>query len=129
MSKIKPQDLGAALEETLTVYHQNVVEEIDRAGDTAMQALVKRTRATAPKGARGDFKRHIAGKRLEKTTRRSTYVWYVKAPDYRLTHLLVKGHATKDGGRTEADPFLANALGEVLPQYEEAVKEAIRNAK
>lgn len=56
-----------------------------------------------------------------------SYVWHVKAPDYRLTHLLVHGHATKDGGRTKGNPFLANALAQVLPEYERKVEEVLRN--
>lgn len=124
--RIKPGDLGAAIGQELTVYHTEVVEKLDAAGDSAIKKLVKLTKATAPKGERGSFKRSIASKRLKKDKRGSTHVWYVKSPDYRLTHLLVHGHATKDGGRTKANPFLKNALDVVLPEYEEAVKEAIK---
>lgn len=123
---IKPGDLGAAISQELTMYHADVVEKLDAAGDAAVKKLVKITKATAPKGERGSFRRSIASKRLKADKRGSTYVWYVKPPDHRLTHLLVHGHATKDGGRTKADPFLKNALGVVLPEYEEAVKEAIK---
>jgi hypothetical protein len=124
--RIKPGDLGAAIGQELTVYHTEVVEKLDAAGDSAIKKLVKLTKATAPKGERGSFKRSIASKRLKKDKRGSTHVWYVKPPDHRLTHLLVHGHATKDGGRTKANPFLKNALDVVLPEYEEAVKEAIK---
>jgi hypothetical protein len=123
---IKPGDLGAAISQELTIYHAEVVEKLDKAGDAAVKDLVKRTKAAAPKGARGSFRRSIASKRLKGDNRGSTYVWYVKPPDHRLTHLLVHGHATKDGGRTKADPFLKNALDVVLPEYEDAVKEAIK---
>lgn len=126
MSKsIKPGDLGEAIGQELTIYHEEIVERLDAAGDAAAKKLVKMTKATAPKGARGSFQRSIASKRLRADKRGSTYVWYVRPPDHRLTHLLVHGHATKDGGRTKADPFLKNALDTVLPEYEEAVKEAI----
>lgn len=123
---IKPGDLGAAIGQELTMYHAQVVEKLDAAGDAASKELVKMTKAKAPKGTRGEYRKHIASKRLASSSRGSTYVWYVKPPDHRLTHLLVHGHATKDGGRTKADPFLQNALNEVLPKYEEAVKEAIK---
>lgn len=123
---IKPGGLAAAIEQELTIYHAEVVEKLDAAGDAAVKQLVKRTKATAPEGERGSFKRNIAGKRLKKDANGSTHVWYVKPPDHRLTHLLVHGHATKDGGRTKADPFLQNALDEVLPEYENAVKEAVQ---
>lgn len=123
---IKPGDLGAAIGQELTIYHAEVVEKLDAAGDAAVKKLVKMTKATAPKGERGSFRRSIASKRLKADNRGSAYVWYVKPPDHRLTHLLVHGHATKDGGRTKADPFLKDALDTVLPEYEEAVKEAIK---
>lgn len=123
---IKPENLGAALEKELTVYHQNVVERIEIVGAEAAKKLVKLTRATAPEGARKQFRRSIASKVLKKGLNGSTYVWYVKPPDHRLTHLLVHGHATRDGGRTKASPFLQNALEIVLPEYEKAVKEAVK---
>ncbi len=125
---VKIEDLGAAISEELTIYHRDVVEAIDAAGDKAVKALVKRTKATAPKD-RGEFRKAIAGKQLKKTSRGSTYVWYVKEPHYRLTHLLVHGHAKRDGGRTKADPFLKNALEQVLPEYEKDVEEALQNGK
>jgi hypothetical protein len=123
---IKPGDLAGAIEQELTIYHKDVVEKLDTLSGEAAKKLVKLTKATAPKGARGSFRRNISSKRLEANDRGSTYVWYVKPPDHRLTHLLVHGHATKDGGRTKADPFLHNALDTVLPEFEEAVKEALK---
>lgn len=126
---VKADELGAAIQDTLTLYHESIVEAIDAAGDKAVKDLVKQTKATAPVGARGSFKRSIAGKQVKKDRKGSTYAWYVKAPDYRLTHLLVHGHETRNGGRTKADPFLQNALDKVLPEYEKAVEEALKNGK
>lgn len=128
-STIKVADLGAAISQELTLYHQEVNEKIDAASEEAVKALVKKTKATAPVGKRNSYRKKIAGKQLKKTANGSTYVWYVKAPDHRLTHLLVHGHATKDGGRTKGNPFLKNALDQVLPDYEKKVEEAIKNGK
>lgn len=125
---IKPGDLGAAIREELTVYHKNVVEGLDAAGDKAVKALAKKTKATAPKD-RGEYRKAISSKLLKKSSRGSTFVWFVKAPYYRLTHLLVRGHEKRNGGRTRADPFLQNALDQVLPEYEKDVKEALQNGK
>lgn len=127
-SSIQIKDLDTAISQTLTAYHQDVNEAIDAAGAAAVKALVKRTRATAPVD-RGAFKRSIASKLLRKDLNGSTYVWFVKAPNYRLTHLLVHGHAKRDGGRTRPDPFLKNALEEVLPEYQKNVEEALKNGK
>lgn len=122
---ISPTNLGAAIEQELTIYHRDVLNKVNAAGEVAVKALVKKTKATAPK-ATGRFRRKIASKK-EVGRRGNRYIWYVKAPDYRLTHLLVNGHAKVGGGRVEGDPFLQNALNEVLPEYESAVEEAISN--
>lgn len=129
-TRVTIADFDIQLRQSLTVYHEDMNAAIDKASEEAVKKLAKRTKATAPVGARhGQYKKNISSKRLKQTRNGSTYVWYVKAPDYRLTHLLIKGHATRDGGRTKADPFLQNALDETLPEYEKAIKEAIQNGK
>lgn len=126
---VKISDLDTALQEVLGLYHADVTEAIDKATEKAAKQLVKRTKATAPVGHRGSFKKNISCKQLRKGPNGTTYVWYVKAPDYRLTHLLVHGHETRNGGRTPANPFLSKALDEVLPEFEADVKEALKNGK
>lgn len=127
--KISLDQLGEAIQQELTIYSESVTRAIDQESEKAIKELVSKTRSTAPVGHRGDFKKSIASKLSKKTDRGNTYTWYVKAPNYRLTHLLVHGHAKKNGGRTRANPFLQNALAEVLPAYESKVKEAIQNGR
>lgn len=119
--------LGAAISEELTLYHKGVTEKVNDAGRKAAKDLVKKTRATAPVGARGSFKKNITYTETTERGGMKLYTWGVKPPDHRLTHLLVHGHVTKDGGRARGNSFLQNALDEVLPEYEEAIKEAIEN--
>ena len=132
--RIHAGELGSAMEHALELYNQDVQEGIIRVTEDSMRNLVKKTRATAPVGQRkGRFKKNITAdyqelrraKKLRGRTIRAT--WYVKAPDYRLTHLIVHGHATKDGGRTRANPFLQNALDSVLPEYEKEIEEVLEN--
>lgn len=126
MSNTRPEDLAEALGEVLGMYHEDVTQTINDLSNDAAKQLVKRTRATAPKGARGSFKKNIASRKLATSPNGDTFVWYVKPPDHRLTHLLVKGHATRDGGRTRANPFLQNAMDEVIPEYTRKVEEALK---
>lgn len=121
-SIIKVADLAVKIDETLAAYHKGINDGIAFASEKAVKDLAKLTKATAPVGARASFRKNITSGLVKKTRWASTYAWYVKGPDARLTHLLVKGHATKDGGRTKADPFLENALEKVLPAYEQAVE-------
>ena len=123
---IKPADLGAAIQQDLRMYHENVTKRINSLTRETAETLVKKTKATAPKQT-GSFRKNIASKLVRSSFGGDVYAWYVKDPDYRLTHLLVHGHATQNGGRTKGDPFLQNALDAVLPEYETAVKEAVQN--
>lgn len=123
---VQATNVSAAISANLADYGEEVSQQLKQITEAAMADLVQRTKATAPKGRRGKYARQITSE--SKTTAVGTKcTWYVKAPDYRLTHLLVHGHATRDGGRTRANPFLQNALDQVLPDFENALKEAIRN--
>lgn len=119
--------LAKALQQELESYHKDIVERVDDVGAKSIAKLKKITKRTAPVDT-GDFKRCIATQEQfgVLASGMKSFVWYVKAPEYRLTHLLVHGHATPNGGRTKADPFLVNALAKVLPEYEKAVEEAIK---
>lgn len=124
---ITPDRLARAINTELTAYHEETLDKLRDATRSSVTDLVNKTRRTAPKKT-GAFRRHIAGdfRGLDKGLQTVSARWYVKAPHHRLTHLLVKGHPKKNGGRVEGDPFLTNALAEVLPAFEEAVKEAVK---
>lgn len=128
-------DLETQMAQVLTIYTEEVNEKLRVITTESMKQLVKETKASAPVGRRkGQFKKNItadySGTRRSARGLRGQNVhatWYVKAPDYRLTHLLVNGHATKDGDRTNPDPFLQNAVDHILPEYEQKVQEALSN--
>lgn len=127
-------DLGTQMEQVLTIYNEEINEKLRTITTESMKQLVKETKATAPRGRRDRYRKQITAD--YQGTRRSARglrgqnvkaIWYVKAPDYRLTHLIVHGHATNNGGRTSANPFLRNAVDKVIPEYEQKVQEALSN--
>lgn len=121
---IKPDNLSAALTEQLGIYHKDIVERINAAGENAVEDLVQKTKTTAPKRT-GSFRKSITWGSVNQADGCKRYIWYAKAPHHRLVHLLVHGHATRSGGRTKGDPFLQNALNTVLPEYEKSIEEAL----
>ncbi len=126
---IKPSQLSEAIQQELTLYSEGVTERVNAVGASSIEKLKKLTKANAPV-ASGSFRKNISTKEeANLVTRMKKFIWYVKKPDHRLTHLLVHGHATVNGGRTKADPFLKNALGSVLPEYEEKVEEALKSVE
>lgn len=124
---IKPSDLGAAIAEQLKLYSEEKVEEVNAAGLKAIKKLVKLTKASAPVRKGRYYQSLTYTEKANPVTGDKEYTWGAKAPHHRLTHLLVHGHAKRNGGRVDGDPFLENALDIVLPEYEKEVEEALKN--
>lgn len=129
MSKtIGVEELGDAIAKELTIYGENVIEGIKNEAKSHVKQLVKDTKTTAPVGNRQKhYRDSITSKKTMETDRSIEYTWYVKGSDYRLSHLLEKGHALRDGGRTEGTHFIQNASDPILEDYLKAVEEVIKN--
>lgn len=123
---VSPAALGDAVARELTLYHANVIEKTNDAGKTSIKKMVKKAKASAPAWT-GRLKRNITYKALDAGHGAKTYVLYAKAPSHRIFHLAVHGHATATGGRARGNPFIANAVADVLPEYEQAIEEAVRS--
>lgn len=129
-NRVAIEDLASAIVRELTVYGKNVQENVNKAGRKAIKEVERKTRDTAPFNARAYHEHYadmIATQTDKARTGDETHTWYVKPPGRRLTHLLVHGHETRDGGRTAASSFLQDALDDVLPDYEREVEEAAKN--
>lgn len=129
-NRVALEDLGEAIAQELTAYSKDVQDKVNKAGRKAIKEVERKTKDTAPFNARA-YHQHYADQ-ITTTTEKSrtgdeTHIWYAKGKAGRLTHLLVHGHETRDGGRTKESPFLQNALDDVLPDYEKEVEEAITN--
>lgn len=130
---VRIEGLHEAIDRELEIYSEAVNQGIIKCTKSAMRDLVNKTKATAPVGKRhGAYRDNITSdtsklKGSAKTGRDFSATWYVKAPDYRLTHLLVNGHEKKNGGRTRPDPFLKDAVDSVIPEYEQKIEEVVKN--
>ena len=131
MAIIGIEHLSAQIEKELTIYSTEVTEQLNGLSKKYASELVKKTKATAPVGDRKSHKYRdsIKSKKINETQRGATYDWYVDSKDsnYRLTHLLVHGHALRGGGRTKANDFLQKATDEIEEEYLKAVEEVVKN--
>lgn len=123
--KIGAQDFSKAVENTLKEYGLSVTlrmnEAVEKVGNNAAEVLKK----TSPKN-KGDYRKGWKCK-VEKDPLNTTAIVY-NAKKAHLTHLLENGHATRNGGRTKAQPHIKPAEEQAIKDYIQAAKEAIDGA-
>lgn len=121
--KVKVDDLSKAILEELKNY-EGVTEEAAWNGvsDTSKAAL-QELRSAHPSGSGryGSWDKYNRGWTVKKTKRDKTATIH-NATDYQLTHLLEKGHAKVNGGRTRAFPHIA-------PVAEKCEDELLKNIR
>ena len=126
---IGSEDLASAVLDMLDEYHKDVADGIFKEGKKAIKEMERLSIDDAPIGKRGEFRPHIASMSKRDRLDRMTHTWYVKAPEYRLTHLLVHGHRLPRGGHTDPNPFVDNAYNDARDQYLDGVERVIKNGR
>lgn len=128
---IKPEGLSEALDGLLKEYNKSVADTVKKESKSSMRKLVKETKATAPVGHRRSrhYKNSITSKTVYENSQGASYAWYVKGSDYRLSHLLEYGHATRNGGgqgHVEGTGFIKKASDPILESYVKKVEEVLK---
>lgn len=127
MSNISIDQLGDAIAAQLNTFEKSVREGVRKAVDESMDQMVKETKRTAQVRT-GRYKRKISAAVDEDTLVTYSKVWHVKKPDYRLAHLLDKGHATRKGGHIDGNEHIANAEHRAVETFQRKLEEVIRDA-
>ena len=125
MAKISVDQLAAEIARGLAEYSQGVVEKVNVSSDKVGKAAVKRLKQTSPKRY-GKYAKSWTMKTEPEVGQPHKRIVHVKAPHYRLTHLLEHGHAKVGGGRVEGIPHVRPAEEEVIREFTREVEEAIK---
>ena len=113
----------------LSTYSENAADEVKTLVKTAADECNEEIKKHISfKERTGSYVRNFLVDRVEDTWTGAAYVWHVGAPDYRLAHLLEKGHASRDGGRTRAYPHIKYGRAKAKKILTEGIQEAIDNA-
>lgn len=124
--KLKGVDLGSEIIRELTAYSEALVTEADNAAKRSAKRLMSKLKATSPEDT-GAYAKDWAVKEIEsKTGGPSSYVVHNK-DNYRLTHLLEYGHATKGGTeRVKAQPHIEPARDDEAKKLHEELESVVR---
>lgn len=121
--KIKVDQLTNTIMGYLKEFEDVTEDAVDKGVSKTAQDAVKKLHKAHPSGSEkyGSWDKYNKGWGITKTKRDKKQTIHNKT-DYQLTHLLEKGHATVDGGRTRAFPHIA-------PVAEECEGELLQNLK
>ena len=111
---MEAKDLGKAIRKELQKYAKVEKKVLNEAVKQATKEAVKELKTTSPKKT-GDY----AGSWRSKTEKKTTI--YAGNGEYRLTHLLEKGHAKRGGGRVSAIPHIKKVEQKAVKKLEEEV--------
>ncbi|WP_312093789.1 HK97 gp10 family phage protein [Niallia sp.] len=105
----------------LNIYTNDVKQKMKVNQEELGKEAVKELKKKSPKQT-GSYKK---GWRLKKEKDR---VIVHNATDYQLTHLLEKGHANRDGGRTPPQVHIAPVEEKTVDEYIERVERDIQSS-
>lgn len=95
--KVKPENLGAAIDEILTDYAEKVVTDTKEAVVETGKMAAKTAQAYAGRIGRGQYAKSIKSKTESSNSFGTSVVVY--STQYRIAHLLEHGHVVKRGGK------------------------------
>lgn len=120
-------DLASQIANVLSKYTGQVSMEVEVAALAVAKELLVRIKSAAPRKT-GDYRKKMRLKTVKTSRYNKKHIWHVAAPEYRLTHLLENGHATKSGSVVPGTPHIKPAEEWAVAEFEKRVKKAIDDA-
>lgn len=127
-NKVKPENLKKVLMEYLEDYVEDIEDDVRETTDEITKQAVEEIRKTSPKG-KGTRKQpyHKGWTKQKGKINKGRYTIKIhNKTNYQLTHLLEFGHATRNGGRTEANPHIRPLEEKYKKIYEQRITTVIK---
>ncbi len=124
-NSIKMELLKDAISDTLKLYNEEITEEVKNIAKEVKDELVKNTKKDAPIRT-GNYKKNITSVKTSESKRHVTYTWYVKDPEYRLSHLIAHGHRLKNGKKSRKNDFIEKNEKEAVNNYIKRVEGVVK---
>ena len=119
------EEMADAIMEDLQEYADSAVMDVKAAVRNSANTVKKQIGENAPVGKTGRYAKSWRVKTTEENSQK--LVQTVHSPKrYMLAHLLEKGHAKRNGGRTRAIPHIAPAEQAGIEQLESLIRRALQ---
>jgi hypothetical protein len=129
MSKsISGEMLSKEIMKALEGYADDISDIVEKDANEIGKEAVKTIKQESPKGATVEYAKSWR-LRKDKKGKNSYIVKLYNKDHYQLTHLLEFGHATADGGHTEAQPHIRPVEQEYSKKFEDKLKQDIGGLK
>lgn len=125
MAKISISNLSKEINDILQDYNKEVISKTKKIIHEVSSDFKNNTKKDAPRGQRNKYYKHIDVKTTYESINGVTDTWYVKDPEYRLTHLIKNGHQTRNGGRTKGNNFIDKNYTKAEKKLEERINKEI----
>lgn len=123
MSSIPPSELSKEIQKYLQEYKEEIDEDVQDETDKAIASAKTELRSISPKNT-GNYASGWAVKSKKYSNGYYKVIWNRKA--YQLTHLLEFGHATRNGGRTKAQPHIRPTEEKYKTRFTESLERRIK---
>lgn len=117
------------INDILSGYGDDIQELIEKEAERIAKEGVNTLKATSPRNKKATANRgkYARGWRAKKDIKRGSVHYIIhNATDYQLTHLLEKGHLTRNGGRTSPIVHIKPVEEQCISEYIKNVEEGIR---
>ena len=122
------KDIAQQITQDFKRYTESVANNVKSEIAVLAKETLEKIRSTAPRRT-GKYRKNMALDTAFENKWDKRVTWYVKGKQYRLTHLLIKDHPKRNGGRVTGNPFIADAEEWLEREQPKRIEQAIEKVE